>query len=348
MCSAKIFRYNQPFVLESGKILSKYHLAYHTYGKLNDKGDNAVWVFHALTANSDAADWWKGLVGAGSFLNPEEYFIVCVNIPGSFYGSLSPLDINPNTGTPYYHDFPMFTTRDMIRSYQPLRKYLGINRIKIGIGGSMGGQQLLEWAIEEPELFENIVPIATGAFHSAWGIALDASQRMCIELDPTWKEQSDEAGKNGLRIARSIALLSYRNYGIYTATQEGVTIESSEKPIDKTVYKAESYQHYQGEKLINRFNAFSYYLLTKSTDAHDLGRGRESREKALSRIQAKTLIIGITSDLLFPPVEQVYLSKHIPKAKISIIDSIYGHDGFLLETGQITDLLNNFLDNRMN
>lgn len=339
MCNVKIFEHNSPFELESGKTLPAYHLAYHTYGRLNKKGDNAVWVFHALTANSNPAEWWCGLIGKGRFFDPERYFIVCANIPGSCYGSISPLDINPATGTPYYHDFPMFTTRDMIRSYQPLREQLGIKRIKAGIGGSMGGQQLLEWAIEEPELFENIFPIATGAFHSPWGIAFDASQRMCIELDPTWKTQHPEAGREGLRIARSIALLSYRNYNAYAVSQEGLAAESPKTPVDKHLYRAETYQRYQGEKLINRFNALSYYLLTKSTDTHDVGRGRESREAALQKIKADTLIIGIASDLLFPPCEQVYLAKHIPEAQISIIDSLYGHDGFLLETEQITALL---------
>lgn len=342
MCEVKIFRNNKPFMLESGKILPEYHLAYHTYGKLNSGRDNVVWIFHALTANCNPAEWWEGLIGNGRFFDPEKYFIVCANIPGSCYGSISPLDVNPDTGMPYYHDFPMFTTRDMIRSYQPLRKYLGINRIEIGIGGSMGGQQLLEWAIEEPILFKCIVPIATGASHSAWGIAFDTSQRMCIELDPTWKEQNSEAGKNGLKIARSIALLSYRNYNIYTTSQEGIIFETKEKPIDENIYRAETYQRYQGEKLIKRFNAFSYYSLTKSTDSHDVGRGRGGCEKALSNIQAKALIIGINSDLLFPPVEQIYLSKHIPSAKLFLIESLYGHDGFLIETRMITNLLNNF------
>ena len=343
MCKPKIFKNNKPFVLESGKVLSAYHLAYHTYGNLNENNDNVIWVFHALTADSNVAEWWQGLVGEGCIFNPEKYFIVCVNMPESCYGSISPLDINPDTGTPYYHDFPMFTTRDMIRSFQPLREYLGIKRIKVGIGGSIGGLQLLEWAIEEPELFENIIPIATGASHSAWGVAFDASQRMCIELDPTWKNRHSEAGKDGLKIARSIALISYRNHTIYTATQEGVTTESSEKPIDENIYKAETYQRYQGEKLIKRFNAFSYYLLTKSTDTHDVGRGRGSREKALAKIQANTLVIGITSDLLFPLIEQDYLSKHISGAKFSVIDSFYGHDGFLIEIEKITNLLNEFL-----
>ena len=143
----KIFTYNHPLRLESGAELPSYELAYTTHGTLNEKGDNVVWIFHALTANSDPAEWWPGLVGEGKLFDPANHFIVCVNMPGSCYGSIGPLNINPMNHEPYYHDFPFFTTRDMIRAYQPLKSFLGIEKIQMGIGGSMGGQQLLEWAI---------------------------------------------------------------------------------------------------------------------------------------------------------------------------------------------------------
>jgi len=340
----QIFTYKEPFVLESGQTLPEYHLAYHTFGQLNSTKDNVVWVFHALTANSDPIEWWPGLIGDGRFFDPAQYFIVCANIPGSCYGSLSPFDINPASKEPYYHDFPLFTTRDIIRAFQPLRKHLGIEKIHVGIGGSLGGQQLLEWAVEEPELFKNIVPLATNAVHSAWGIAFNASQRMCIEQDPTWHEKSPTAGSNGMKIARSIALISYRNYITYEATQKGVTDVSINNPIDKQVYKAETYQHYQGEKLVNRFNAFSYYLLSRTTDSHNVGRGRNSCESALASIKARTLVIGISSDLLFPPSEQGYLARHIPNTQLAVINSLYGHDGFLLEFQQIETLLKSFIN----
>src|SRR6476620_8319503 len=171
-----LFNYNHTFLLESGRSLPRFHLTYTTLGTLNANGNNVVWVFHALTANSDPSEWWYGLVGSDKLFDPERYYIVCVNMPGSCYGSLGPLDDDPETGAPYYHDFPLFTTRDMIRAYQHLRTYLGIQKIYIGIGGSMGGQQLLEWAIEEPDLFEHIVLLATNAFHSPWGIAFNATQ----------------------------------------------------------------------------------------------------------------------------------------------------------------------------
>ncbi len=332
-----IYKSGESLTLESGYTFPDYHLAYTTYGSLNNAKDNAVWIFHALTANSEAADWWPGLVGEGKLFDPEKYFIVCVNMPGSCYGSIGPLDENPETGEAYYHDFPFFTPRDMIRSYQPLKNYLGIEKIKIGIGGSMGGQQLLEWAIEEPDLFEYIFPVGTNAQHSSWGIAFNASQRMCIDADRTWKEKNPYAGMEGMKAARSIALISYRHYDTYHASQSEHNIEKIEN------YKSESYQKYQGEKLARRFNAFSYYFLSKGMDSHNVGRGRISVENALQKIKAKTLAIGIVTDILFPISEQKFIADNIPGAKFTAIDSLYGHDGFLLEFDQIQHIINQFL-----
>ena len=333
----EIFHYNNPFTLESGEIIRGYHLAYTTFGTLNERKDNAVWVFHALTANSDASEWWPGLVGEGKLFDPSVYFIVCVNMPGSCYGSSGPLEIDPATGHPYYHTFPLLTTRDMVRSYGPLKDFLGIDKIHIGIGGSMGGQQLLEWAIEEPEIFRYIFPIATNAQHSPWAIAFNASQRFCIETDPTWKLSVPEAGLNGMRTARSVALLSYRSYETYKLGQAEATNEKIEN------FNSESYQQYQGEKLAKRFNAFSYYNLSKSMDSHNVGRGRGSVIEALHRIKARTLSIGIRSDLLFPVEEQEYLAAHIEGARFRLIDSHYGHDGFLLEFEQIQKHITEFI-----
>jgi homoserine O-acetyltransferase/O-succinyltransferase len=333
---ASVFKFSNPFQLESGRILPGFHLAYTAWGKLNEAKDNAVWIFHALTANSDPKEWWPGLVGEGKFFDPAKYFIICVNMPGSCYGSIGPLDRNPETSEPYYHDFPFFTTRDMIRAYQPLMESLGIKKIHIGIGGSMGGQQLLEWAVEDPGAFEYIFPIATNAFHSSWGKAFNASQRMCIEADSSWKDNSPSAGMSGMKVARSIALISYRHYETYGASQQ-------DDPDRIAGFRSESYQKYQGEKLGKRFNAFSYYVLSQGMDAHHLGRNRRSAEDALQRIRAKTLVIGILSDILYPVTEQTFLAKHIPGAQLETIDSLYGHDGFLLENEKIETLLHEFL-----
>lgn len=334
---ANTFYSPQPFPLESGRQLPELRLAYTTYGSLEEKKNKVVWVFHALTANSDPAEWWPGLVGEGKLFDPAEYFIICVNIPGSCYGSTGPLDTNPETGEPYYHDFPFFSTRDMTRAYRLLQKELGIDKIHIGVGGSMGGQQLLEWAVEDPALFEYIIPIATNAFHSPWGIAFNASQRFCISNDSSWPEKQPLAGINGMKTARGLALLSYRHYETYLKDQ-------SETDIDKTSgFKSESYQRYQGEKLAARFNAFSYYVLSQSMDAHQLGRGRDSVEAALGKIRARALVIGLTTDQLFPLREQQFLADKIPGADFKAIHSPYGHDGFLLENEAISGLVRKFL-----
>jgi homoserine O-acetyltransferase len=342
--STQNFTYNKPFTLESGITLPQIHLTYTTLGKLNARKDNVVWIFHALTANSNPAEWWPGLVGEGKFFDPAKHFIICANKPGSPYGSISPLSINLDTGEPFYHDFPVFTIRDIIRSFQLLKNHLGLNKIFIALGGSTGGMQLLEWAIEEPSLFEFIVPIATNAVLSPWAIAFNASQRMAIEADATWLQRNNEAGHKGLAVARSIALLSYRHYNGYEITQ----------PRDKTfvplgnevIYAADNYQRYQGLKLVNRFNAICYYRLTQTMDSHDVGRNRGGVEKALHQITARAMVIGIQSDVLYPIAEQEFLKKQIRNAEILSIASDFGHDGFLLEYEKIETALKKFIEER--
>jgi homoserine O-acetyltransferase/O-succinyltransferase len=331
-----IFNSNKEIQLESGMVLPSFYLSYETWGELNPKRNNVVWIFHALTANANAVDWWSGLVGEGKFFDTEEYFIVCVNIPGSCYGSMSPLSINPATQQPYYATFPLITPRDMVHMYDALRKQLQIEQIAIGIGGSMGGMQALEWAIEQPKLFKQLVLIATNAKHSPWGIAFNTAQRMAIEADQTWLQPNEFAAVNGLRAARAMAMVSYRNYYPFKETQS----ETDDEKLDD--FRASTYQYYQGEKLVMRFNAYSYYALSKSMDAHNVGRARGGVAKALQQIQSQTLVIGIESDVLFPPEEQLFLSHHIPNAQFKLIDSPYGHDGFLIEAEELTQLLIQF------
>lgn len=337
-----IYHHTNPFILESGESLPGFHLAYTTHGKLNAAKNNVVWIFHALTANSNPLEWWPGLVGDGKYFDPATYFIICVNKPGSPYGSISPLSINPLTQQPYYEQFPVFTIRDMIKSYQHLKDHLGINKIHVGLGGSTGGMQLLEWAIEETELFEHIVPIATNAVLSPWGIAFNASQRMAIETDNTWQDKNKKAGQKGLATARSIALLSYRHYNGFDITQR--RDKSFVKLYEEVTYAADNYQRYQGMKLANRFHALCYYRLTQSMDSHDVGRNRNGVEAALKNINAKTLVIGISSDVLYPFSEQQYLQRRIPYAKLLEINSDYGHDGFLLEYEKIEIALQEFIN----
>ncbi len=333
----KTLHLEAPFTLENGVTLPHLDIAYHTYGTLNTAKDNVVWVCHALTGNSDAAVWWDGLIGAGRLFDPAEYFIVCANMLGSCYGSSGAASINPTTETPYFRTFPQITTRDMARAHVLLRQELGIKKILVGLGGSMGGQQLLEWAILEPTVFETIIPMATNAKHSPWGIAFNESQRLALEADATFFEDRLDAGLSGLKAARSIGILSYRNYETFGKTQA----EPYNDKLDG--FRASSYQAYQGDKLTKRFNAHSYWQLSKAMDSHNVGRGRGSVEEALAQIQARTLVVGISTDILFPPDEQRFLAEFIPGAEYVEITSPYGHDGFLIEFAVLTDVVREFL-----
>lgn len=331
-----IFQYTQPFILECGAELPALEIVYHTYGKLNADKSNVAWVCHALTANSDCGDWWSGLIGKGKTIDPENYFIICANIIGSCYGSTGPLSINPLTGNKYYYSFPLVTIRDMVKAHILLRNELGINSIKIGIAGSMGAYQLMEWAYTEKQLFENLVLLSTSARESAWGIAIHTAQRLAIEADCTWNLPNDGAGIKGLKAARAIGMLTYRNYDAFGRTQT-----DHEDKLDH--FKASSYINYQGDKLANRFNAYAYWILSKAMDSHNTARGRGEMENVLKQITAKTLLIGIASDLLCPVVEQQYLAQHMANAIYHEIDSPYGHDGFLIEGEKVSALLKSFL-----
>ncbi len=322
--------------MECGAILPRFQLEYCTAGKINERGDNIIWICHALTANAEPDDWWEGLVGKGKMFDPEKHFIICANVLGSCYGSSGPLDTNPKSKSLYYMDFPPFTIRDIVATLDLLRQSLNIETIHTLIGGSMGGMQAMEWAIQWPDLMNNLILLATNAQHSPWGIAFNESQRMAIEADPTWQDKRTDAGQDGLRAARSIALLSYRNYDAYHNTQSETDIEKLDR------YKSQSYQQYQGDKLVRRFNCHSYYLLSKAMDSHHVGRSRGGIENALSQIKCTTLIIGISSDVLFPIAEQKTLHKLISNSKYVEIDSFYGHDGFLIETKEITAHITEF------
>ena len=332
MTPVQKYIHNQPLQLESGAVLPRVEIAYHTYGELNAAGDNVIWVCHALTANSDAADWWSGLFGDSKPLDPNKHFIVCANILGSCYGSSGALTENPETDKPYYASFPQITIRDMVKAHQLLQAHLGINQVQLGIGGSMGGYQLMEWAIADQSLFKNLCLLVTSAKASAWEIAIHEAQRLAIEADATWQSDSLDAGRNGLKAARGIGMLTYRNYEAFKQTQK-----DEEEKLDG--FKASSYIQYQGEKLAKRFNAQSYHLLTKSMDSHNLGRRRNSVEEALGMIKVNTLIIGVDTDILCPITEQEFIAKHIPNSRLEIISSPFGHDGFLVETEKIAQLL---------
>lgn len=339
--SESIFHHHHNFKLESGSLLPGFQLKYTTLGQLNRERNNVVWVCHALTGSSDFTDWWQGLFETGSPFDPRDYFIICANTLGGCYGSTGPLSINPNTGKNYFHDFPLLTHKDIVRSFDLLRQHLGIEKIHTLMGGSLGGQQVLEWAIQQPDVFRHIIPVACNAQHSPWGIAFNEAQRMAIAADPTWKENEVRAGSNGLKAARAIGMISYRAYETYAETQ-------AEKTNDKLDdFRAASYQQYQGQKLANRFNAFTYWILSKAMDSHNVGRGRESVEAALKSIRAKALVVGIENDILYPLSEQQFLAAKIPNAHLEVIESLHGHDGFLVEFDQFKTVVKNFLKSKI-
>ncbi len=317
--------------MECGLELPGLKIAFHRYGYEDPKGKKLVWICHALTANSEVEEWWRGLVGKGSFFDPAAYYIICANILGSCYGSSGPLSQNPATGGAYFSKFPPVTIRDMVRAHILLREHLGIPHIDLLMGGSMGGYQALEWAFMEKERIGSLFLTATSARESAWGIAIHSAQRLAIEADCSWKDMDSRAGYHGLKAARAMGILSYRNYGLLVDKQ---TDPDKDKTDD---FKASSYIIHQGEKLAARFNAYSYWLLTKSMDSHSISRGRGlSAAEALRLLPQRTLLIGINSDILCPIEEMRFLRENIPNSILVEIDSAYGHDGFLVETESIS------------
>ncbi len=332
------FHIDQPFKLENGGTLPGIKIAYHTYGQLNEAADNAVWICHALTANSNVTRWWPGMVGENHFIDPKTHFIVCANILGSCYGTSGPLSQDPDSGDIYFSHFPLITIRDMVSAHILLRKHLGIRRIALMMGGSMGGYQALEWCVMEPEIIRDLFLIATSAAETAWGVAVHTAQRLAIEADPTWRDLNEDAGAAGLKAARAIGILTYRNYTIMKEKQS----DGDQEKLDD--FRASSYINYQGDKLVQRFNAYSYWLLTKAMDTHNLSRGRGGDlKKVLSAIRQRTLIIGITSDILCPLDEQKFIADYIPDCRLVTIDSIYGHDGFMVESEKVGNCLRRWM-----
>lgn len=329
-----IYHSHSPFPLESGEILPRLDIAYHTFGTLNEAKDNVVWVCHALTANSDVADWWPHTVEQGCFLDPDKWFVICANIIGSCYGSTGPLSENPTTGEPYYADFPHLTIRDMVNAHRLLADALGLSEIKTLVGSSVGGFQAIEWAVMQPERFQKLILIATSPKASPWSIAIDETQRMAIKSDTTYGEKTPDAGRAGLAAARAIGLLSYRGPWGYNATQQDPATDGI-----PATHRACTYQQYQGEKLCRRYNAYSYMTILDAFDTHDTGRGRGGVATALSGIKATTTVIGITTDIIFTPEEMRELASMIPGATYHEIESEFGHDGFLVEHQKLNRIL---------
>lgn len=335
----QLFEYPDTFITESNECINNLKITYHTYGRYIAGKTKVVWACHALTGNSDIYEWWGGIFGKNSLFNPDEYYIVCANVIGSCYGTSGPDSLDDH-GNLLLNRFPFITTRDMANAHELLREKLGVRSIHTLIGASLGGQQAMEWSIINPDIIENLILIATNARHSAFGIAFNESQRLAIYSDATFGKGTIDDAKDGLKVARSIAMLSYRSYAGYGLTQTN----SGNDTLDD--FLASSYQAYQGKKLADRFNAYSYITLSKAMDSHNVGRNRESIESALSKIKAKTLVVGIDSDNLFPVSEQKFLKELIPSAKFATISSDFGHDGFLVENEQLVTIISDFLFNQ--
>jgi len=336
------FHSADPFRLESGYVLPELDIVYHTFGTLSPARDNVIWVCHALTANSDVADWWPHTVEKGKFLDPEKYFVVCANILGSHYGTTGPLSVDPRAGKPYFHTFPFFTVRDIVAAHRLLARHLGIDRVELLIGSSLGGFQCMEWALTDPDFARRVALIATAPQTMPWAAAFNESQRMAIDADGTFALSEPDAGMAGLATARSIALLSYRGGTAYDLTQadDGAETDAT-NPFRRKVH---SYQRYQGDKLCRRFNAYSYYRLTRAVDSHDVGRGRGGVRAALASFKPRALVIAISGDILFPPKDHHELATVIPNAEYHVIDSDFGHDGFLIEHEKLNHLIQNFMN----
>ena len=321
--------------LEAGGVLTGAHVVYHTSQEAWDGKRPVIWVCHALTANSDPEDWWPEMVGPGKAIDTEKSFVACVNMLGSAYGSEGPARENPATGRPWLLDFPKVTVRDMVAASIVVRKALKVTAVDLLIGSSIGGFQAIEWAVAEPEVFKRCLFIATAPRVSPYLSATVEAQRMALEADPTFRAAKDLAGgAAGLKCARAQALISYRCFEGYGLTQ----FEAD--PDTLFAGRAASYERYQGEKLVRRsFDAYSYYTLCNALDSHNVGRGRGGVDAALSRIKARTTVVSIDTDSLFPPQESSVWARWIPGADYIEISSRFGHDGFLLETARLTAIL---------
>ena len=341
----RFYKHSKLFTLELGGELSGVQIAYRTFGQLNAACNNAILVCHALTGSSDVDVWWSPLLGLGKALDPTQDFIVCSNILGSCYGTTGPTSINPKTGDVYGASFPSITIMDMVRLQNLLIEWLGIQTIKLVIGGSLGGMQVLEWALLYPKKVKAIVPIATSGRHSAWCIGFNETQRQAIYTDSQWQGGNypiEKQPEQGLAVARMIGMNSYRSW-VNFSTRFGRNFDIIE---DKDPQFAMiNYLQYHGKKLVKRFDANTYITLTHAMDRHDLSHHSINYESALRSIQQPALIVGITSDLLYPIEEQKELANLIPNAKIKMLDSTHGHDAFLIDLDQLNDLVVNFRHN---
>ncbi|HEX2983529.1 MAG TPA: homoserine O-acetyltransferase [Ignavibacteriales bacterium] len=368
----ELFNSQNKFVFENGCGIEKIAAAYQTYGKLNNEGSNAILICHALTGNAHAAGvlagiesddesrwnflnkyshmnadktgWWDRLIGKGKIFDTDKYFVVCPNILGSCYGTTGPASVNPVTNKPYASDFPVYTVRDIVKVQHALLKKLGVNKLKTVAGGSLGGMQVMEWAVMYPDMVESIIPMATVAKHTDWAIGLNEAARKAIQNDPKWNggKYADQPIE-GLKLARMIAMLTYRSDVSFNERFQRERVNGGSRFDSENIFQAQSYLRYQGEKLVKRFDANTYIYLTYAMDLHDVSYDRSKVEDVLGNISAKTLSVGINTDVLYPPSEQKQIAAQIPGAKYAEINSIYGHDAFLIEIDQISAMIKEYI-----
>lgn len=343
----------EPLRLESGAVLPGARLAYETWGELAPDGGNAVLVLHALSGDSHVAGpagpghptpgWWGGLVGPGRPLDPARWFVVCANVVGGCQGSTGPASTAPD-GRPWGSRFPRTTVRDQVAAELSLADGLGVRRWAAVVGGSMGGMRALEWAVGHPDRVAGLAVVASTAAASAEQIALCTTQLHAVRSDPHWRggdyhDAPPGLGPHvGLGLARRIAHISYRSE-IELQVRFGRAPQGDEDPLAGGRFAVESYLEHHGDKLARRFDAGTYVALTEAMNSHDVGRGRGGVEEALGRVTARTVVVAIDSDRLYPPYQQEQIAKAVPGADLHVVPSMFGHDGFLLETATLGPLL---------
>ena len=314
------------FKTESGTELSAIRIFYHSWGKLNSRADNVIWICHGLTADSNAAAWWPGLIGPGKTFDTNKYFIICPNTPGSCYGSSTPKELKSAADLPDTEKLKI-SARDIANMFDQMAAQLGIRQIVVLTGPSIGGFLALEWAIANTLPVKKLVLVATSYYASPWNIAINETQRMAI---------NNQNKKEGLATARAIAMLSYRSAEAYNSTQQGKNKTNE--------FYAATYQQYQGEKLVKRFSPDAYEFMIDLFNSHDVSRKRADAHAALSKVNIPALVIGFTHDNLFPPREQHQLTEMIPDATLQMIASDFGHDAFLTESRKVSTIIKNKLN----
>lgn len=351
---------NEPFQFVSGGSISELRLRYETYGHLNAAKDNAILICHALSGDHHCAGiyhlderkqgWWNFMVGPGKPIDTTRYFVICSNVLGGCQGSTGPGSINPETGKPYNLDFPKLTVRDMVKAQSMLIDSLGIDRLHAVIGGSMGGMQTLQWAIDFPDRVGRYIALASGARHTAQAIAFNDTGRQAIISDPEWKQGSydpDKGPDQGLAVARMMAHITYlSDVGMESKFGRKKRSGDESKEHFDVEFEVESYLRYQGASFVSRFDANTYLYLTKALDRFDL-HIPESLDVTLSAVTAPGLVIGFTSDWLYPPhgnrevVEALLrLGKDATYAELAMD---FGHDSFLVRAPKLYELIDRFL-----